>query len=260
MTNREMYTTQLAMGLGLTDETRKLLGLWQPGLGGGELYQRALGSGMFPNVSAYRLRNIVVRCFAPRYLVNDGAPARWLKKLSATLKPSELDQLFFLYTCRANLILADFVREVYWRLYAAGAQLVGRDDAKSFIRRAIDDGKTPSRWAEGQIERVGRYLTGCCADYGLLGDRTSEGRLISPYRVEETVAAFLAHDLHFAGLGDTSLSAHEDWQLFGLSRDDVRDELKRLSLKGHIILQSAGDIMHIGWKHKSMEGFLDVLA
>jgi hypothetical protein len=255
-----MYTTQLAMGLGLIQETRQLLELWQPGLGGGELYQRALVSGMFPNVSAYRLRNIVVRCFAPRYLVNGGAPACWLKKLSSTLKPSELDQLFFLYTCRANLILADFVRDTYWRLYAAGAQVVRTDDAKSFIRRAIDDGKTPSRWAEGQIERVGRYLTGCCADYGLLGDRTSAGRLITSYRIEEKAAAYLAYDLHFAGHGDNSLSAHPDWRLFGLSRDDVRDELKRLSLKGHIILQSAGDIMHIGWKHKSMEGFLDVLA
>lgn len=180
--------------------------------------------------------------------------------LSARLVPSQLDQLFFLYTSRANLILADFVREVYWRLYAAGSKLLSADDAKSFVQRAIDDGKTPSRWAEGQVERVGRYLTGCCADYGLLGDQTPQGRPIIPYRLQETVAAYLAYDPHFSGHGDNSLSAHPDWQLFGLSRDDVRDELKRLSLNGHIILQSAGDIMHIGWKHKSMEGFLDVLA
>jgi hypothetical protein len=45
-----------------------------------------------------------------------------------------------------------------------------------------------------------------------------------------------------------------------MARDDVREELKRVSLKGHFILQSAGDVTHIGWKYKCMEAFVDVLA
>ncbi len=53
---------------------------------------------------------------------------------------------------------------------------------------------------------------------------------------------YLAYDLHFQGLGPTTeILTDEDWQLFGLTPDDVRDLLKRLSLQGLLILQSAGE-------------------
>lgn len=260
MTGEELYTTQLQAGLGLVHETRALLDIWMPGMGRSDIYQAALNSGQFPNVSARRLRNVVSECFAPRYLINDARPARFLKQLSLTLPMSDLKQLFFLYSCRANRILADFVREVYWERYAAGSDRVSNDNAKTFIGRAIDDGKTVKRWSDSTVTRISSYLTGACADYGLLGTRTNAGRKIVPYRVENSVAAYLAHDLHFKGLGDNAVVSHEDWQLFGLENGDVRDQLKKLSLKSHLIFQSAGEIAHVGWKYKSMEEFVDVLA
>ncbi len=255
-----MYTTKLGAGLGLIQETQALLNVWNPGMDAKDVYRAVLQSGEFPQVSARRLRNIVVECFAPRYLMADGKPAQYLKDLSAALSSTEIKQLFFLYTCRANLILADFVRNVFWERYAMGDDRVSNDDAGAFIRRAIDDGRTIKRWSEGMINRVASYLTGCCEDYGLLGNLTRAGRKILPFRIEPRVAAYLAHDLHFAGLGDNAVTSHSDWQLFGLTRDDVREEFKRLSLQGYFIHQSAGDITHIGWKHKSMEEFIDVLA
>ncbi len=260
MKQTRMYTTQLQAGLGLIQETRLLLGIWEAGMSTGEVYQKALHSGQFPNISARRLRNVVVECFAPRYLISEGMPALYLKRLSVVFSTPELSQLFFLCTSRANLVLADFVRQVYWERYAAGGDLVGNEDVKAFILRGIDDGKMVKRWAESTIKRVSSYLTGCCADYGLLGKRTLKGRHIVPYRVEPRVAAYLAHDLHFEGLGDNAVTSHPDWQLFGMTRDDVREEFKRLSLKGYFIHQSAGDITHISWKHKRMEEFVDVLA
>ena len=260
MKQAQMYTTQLQAGLGLVHETRMLLDIWQPGMTPTDLKLDALRSGRFPNVSARRLRNIVIECFAPRYLVQGGAPATILQKLSPVLSTQELKQLFFLYTSRANLILADFVRQVYWEKYAVGGDLVVKDDVKAFIRRGIDDGKTAKRWSESTITRVANYLLGCCADYGLLAQRTAAGRHIVPFRIEPEVTAYLAHDLHFSGMGDNAVTASSDWQLFGMTRSDVRDELRRLSLKGYFILQSAGEVTHISWKYKSMEEFVDVLA
>ena len=74
------------------------------------------------------------------------------------------------------------------------------------------------------------------------------------------MAGYLAHDLHFAGLGDNAVLSHLDWRIFGLAVYDVREELKRLALKGYLILQSAGDITRISWKYKTMEELCDVLA
>ena len=85
-------------------------------------------------------------------------------------------------------------------------------------------------------------------------------RRILPFRISPSVAAYLAYELHFSGVGDNTLLTHEDWQLFGLARDDVMEELKRLSLKGLIIFQAAGDVIRINWKQQDMEALCDVLT
>jgi hypothetical protein len=254
------YTTQLQAGLGLIGETKALLDIWKPGMGTMSLYQTALESGRFPNVTARRLRNIVAECFAPRYLAGGGAPAAHLKLLAPDLAPHELQQFLLLFTCRANAILADFVREVYWERYAGGYSEVSNDDARAFVERGIDDGKTSKRWSETTVRRVSAYLTGCCADYGLLNGAGKSGRKMLPYRVSYKVAAYLAYDLHFKGLGDNALLGHEDWGLFGMEREDALDEMKRLTLKGLVIVQAAGEIVRVSWKHQDMEALCDALA
>jgi hypothetical protein len=254
------YTTQLQAGLGLVDETKTLLELWMPGMSANQLHQVALASGRFPNVTARRLRNVVVECFAPRYLVAGGTPALHLKRLVGTMSTTDLTQLLLVFTSRANPILGDFVRQVYWARYAGGYTQVTNDDARAFVERGIDDGKTIKRWSETSLRRVSAYLTGCCADYGMLERGLRSSRRILPFRISPSVVAYLAYELHFAGVGDNALLADQDWKLFGLEREDVLEEIKRLSLQGLVIVQAAGDVIRISWKQPSMEALCDVLA
>ncbi len=258
--NNTPYTTQLQAGLGLVDETKTLLDLWIPGMTATQLFQVALESGRFPTVTARRLRNIVAECFAPRYLVAGGTPAAHLKRLAKTIPTVDLAQLMFLFTSRANPILGDFVRDVYWGRYAGGYTQITNDDARTFVERGIDDGKTIKRWSETTVRRISAYLTGCCADYGLLERGSRSSRRILPFRISPVAAAYLAHELHLAGVGDNALLTHQDWMLFGLERADVLEELKRLSLKGLLIVQAAGDVIRISWTHHDMEALCDVLA
>lgn len=254
------YTTQLQAGLGLIDETRALLELWTPGTSAVQLAQAALVSGQFPTITARRLRNIVVECFAPRYLSAGAIPARHLRLLAAALPTTELVQLLLLFTCRAHAILGDFVRQVYWARVLGSYSHITNADARAFIEQAMDDGKTAKRWSESTTRRVSAYLTGCCADYGLLEPGLRSSRRITPPRISATTVAYLAHNLHFQGIGDNALLAHPDWQLFGLEREDVLDEVKRLSLQGLLILQAAGDVIRIGWLQPDMETLCNVLT
>jgi len=257
---QESYTTQLAAGLGLIDETRKLLDLWSPGMSVTELKYKALESGQFPNMTFRRLRNIVVECFKPRYLVDRGAPAILLKALQPKLTNREFSQLLYIYTCRANLVQADFIRNIYWSAYSAGRSTISNEEARQFVGRANEDGKTFKPWSEGTITRVARYLTNCCSDFGLLEGGEKSVRKILDYRVEPRVAVIAAYILHFAGQGDNNILSHPDWLLFGMDRADVLNELKRLSLKGWFIIQSAGDVTRIAWQHSSMEELIDALT
>lgn len=254
------YTTKLQAGLGMIDETRSLLELWNEGIEPAALSQRALESGRFPNMSARRVRNLVIECFAPRYITAPQCPAGLLKALSDVLSLREFEQLLFVYTCRANPILADFIREVYWPMYSAGRETISNDDARKFVVEANHDGKTSAPWSQTTIRRVSSYLTGSCADFGLLESGSKSVRKILPFRIESRAVIVLAYDLHFAGNGDNKILAHPDWELFGLSREDVLAELKRLSLKGLFIIQTAGGVTRIGWQCKNFEELVDVVA
>ncbi len=254
------YTAQLQAGLGVVTETKLLLELWEPGTTARQLHGIALESGRFPTLAARRLRNLIMECFAPRYLTGGGAAAAHLKQLSRTISTSDLTQLMLLYTSRANPVFGDFVRQVCWGRYAGGYSQVTNQDARAFIERGIDEGKTVKRWSESTVRRVSAYLTGCCADYGLLERGVRTSRRILPFRISAPVAAYLAHELHFAGIGDNALLAHEDWQLFGLAREDVLEEIKRLSLQGLLIVQAAGELIRISWKQRDMEALCDVLT
>lgn len=259
MSQQRYYTTQLQAGLGLLEETRQLLQVYQPGMSASQLYEAALASGRFPLVTARRLRNIVAECFAPRYMRDPQVAAR-LKSLVDRFTTAELNQLLFIYTARANLVLADFVREVYWARYSAGRNDLQLEDARTFVANSVREGKTQKPWSETTIKRISSYLMGCCADYGLLTTTGRNQRSIAAYRILPKVAAYLAYDLKFSDLGDNQIVSSSDWDLFGLERADVRDQLKRLSLQGLLIFQAASDVVHIGWTYKSMEELIDVIA
>jgi hypothetical protein len=183
-----------------------------------------------------------------------------MKQLAERISTPDLTQLMLVYTSRANAILGDFICDVYWPRYAGGYTQLATDDARVFVERAIDDGKTVKRWSESTVRRVSAYLTGCCTDFGMLERGRKSSRQIVPFRIAPIVAGYLAHELHFAGVGDNALLTHEDWKLFGLAREDVLEELKRLSLKGLLIIQAAGDVTRISWKQQNMETVCDVLA
>lgn len=260
MNIRAKYTTQLQAGLGLVPETQKLLAVWRDGMSGQELLKAALASGEFPTLAARRLRNIIIEAFCPRYLVENAEPAKLLKSIHSQITREEFRSLCFVFTSRANTILADFVLEVYWPRYAAGGVSVSKRDSLEFVSSAVLNARTTSRWSESTIIRVARYLLGACADFGLLGSTTGEDRPISNFRISSNVASILAHNLHFCGLGDNAILRSPDWSLFGLESDDVLAELRRLSLRRELILQSAAGVMHVAWKHKSMEEFIDAFA
>lgn len=242
-------------------ETLDLLRMWEPGMIPAHLADRVVETGLFSRATARRARNLVVEMFAPRYLADGGTTASRLKHLMEhRIPPDSLAQLFFLQTARAQHVFRDFVVEVYWPKYMAGAAKLRKTDAESFIHRALDAGRMKKRWSESTIKRVSAYLLGCCIDFGLLDDSGRTERSIKRFTIRPDVALYLAYDLHHQGLSDMSVIQHLDWRLFGLEAQDVTRMLNTLSHDGHLLIQSSADLVQISWKYRDMEGCLNALT
>jgi hypothetical protein len=261
MTQEADYTTQLGAGLGMISETMDLLGVWEEGMDSAALTKEAVENGVFSRATARRTRNIVKEMFAPRFLADQGKAAAQIKVLSESRFPREsLAQLFFLQTARAQKVFHDFVVEVYWQKYSAGATHMSRDEAEAFIHRALDSGRMVKRWSPETIERVSGYLIGCCVDFGLLGAGTRTKRPIQRFSIRREVALYLAYDLHFADLGSTGVIQHPDWALFGLEPQEVIGQFKTLAQDGHLFVQSSGELVQISWTYKTMTDCLNALT
>jgi Putative inner membrane protein (DUF1819) len=255
------YTTQLQAGLGMVSETLELLRLWRPGLSAQQLSKSARADGLFARATARRTRNLVIEMFAPRFLVGDGTPAARVKYLIERQLPhAALVQLCFLQTARAQRVFRDFVIDVYWPRYSAGASLLAREAGERFIQRALDAGKMPRRWSASTVSRVSGYLLSCCADFGLLAVGGGKQRQIQRFSIRPDIALYLAYDLHFSGLGDMAVVRHADWKLFGQEPLDTIRLLQSLGRARHLMIQSAADVISISWRYKTMEDCLNAVA
>jgi hypothetical protein len=255
------YTTNLSKAQGMVPETLELLELWKPGMSVGELKTCVRATGALGKVTQVRVDDLVGRGFAQRYLINEGKPAQWLRHLLLNrARRALLRQLTLLYTARANLILHDFIREVFWLKYASRAGEVTKQDARDFIEKAVSRGALKKRWSDSMVERVTRYLLGTLVDFDLITSNQFGQRQIRPMFVLPEAVVFLAYELHFSGAEDESIARHRDWGLFGLSPADVIASLNKAATQGHLFVQHSGSLLRVEWKYQTMEEMLDALA
>lgn len=254
------YNSALAKGLGLQEETLALLSAWTPGMSAAQLTTLALQQGLLRRATEKRTRDIISIHIAPRYLKEEAKPARFLKSLiDAGLSAAALNQLFFLYTCRANAILRDFIGQIYWPSFAAGRTTIIKEQALEFIDAAMKGGHITVPWSVELCDRVGSGLLTCLADFDLAQKGRALTRKIVSFRPFPSTIFYLAHELHFTGMSDDQIMNHPDWQLFGLQPLEVVQELSRLS-PHMLIVQFAGDLLRITWSCSTMEEALHAIA
>lgn len=254
------YNAAFAKGQGLQEETLALLKAWSPGISTTQLTAIALQQGLLRRATEKRTRDIISTHFATRYLRDEAQPARLLKiLLDGNLSATALNQLFFIYTCRANPILRDFIGQVYWPSVAAGRNTIIKEQALAFIDAAVQNGNIAKPWSAELRDRIAGGLMTCLADFDLAQKGRAQSRKIVSLRPLPSTIFYLAHELHFAGLSDNQLMSHPDWQLFALQPVEVVHELSRLS-PHKLIVQFAGDLLRITWSCSTMEEALLAIA
>jgi hypothetical protein len=250
----KIYNSNLLKGTGLVQEMLVLIEAFDPGESSIAFQKRVLEQGLLSKSTENRIIDVVRNIFTTRFLGYEiDVPVTLANMRNNYVSMDVINQLFYIYTCRANPILGDFVREVYFPFIKKGFQKINTNDPKDFIRTALSDGRIPKSWSTSTINKVSEHMIACMIDFNLI-DRS---KTIIPFRIIDLTANYLAHELHFRGFSDDDIWKYEDWQLFGLEPIDVINILERLSYQGSFLFQFSGELLNISWKYKSMDEFVE---
>ena len=170
----EAYTIRISKGAGLVAETRVLLREWQPGESAAQLAERVLETDLLGKSTARRVKDIVQRVFAPRYLHPEGCPAFHLKKLVESKTAGDwFRDLCLLYTARADRLVRDGVTVLLHNACDEGRIALSVDAVVSFLRDSDQNGMMDQTWSPEVKKKIARgllkILTEC--DYSGIPDR-----------------------------------------------------------------------------------------
>jgi hypothetical protein len=98
------------------------------------------------------------------------------------------------------------------------------------------------------------------SEFGLLKPPSRGAREVRHFQPDPIAVAWLACDLHFAGVSDGSLTGHPDWAILRLTEPAVREHLAQIGERGLWTLQAAGDVVRIDWLVPTMTEAANVLA
>lgn len=256
-----IYTTELIKVAGIVSESIELLRIWQPGMRASKLRDLAIKKGSLAKESSDRVWVMVRYGFGLRYLGDGQRPARLLKRLvEANASVALLRQLFCIYTARINGLFADAASKLYWQLFAGSVTELVREQLISFIDSKVGTSKLPRAWSDESTERVASGLLKTFVDFGYAAQGRGVSRPLTPPRILPQTVTFVAYEARERGIADSALCDEEAFALFGLDRHQALNEMAGLSGQGHLIVQSAGDLVRVSFNHKTIEEFLDAVA
>jgi hypothetical protein len=153
----------------------------------------------------------------------------------------------------SNLILCDFVKDVFQSISKNGNPVLPEKAVIEFIEASIRDGRIPVKWSDSTKQRVARHLGACLGDFKLI----DKSKIILPFYINDLTSNYWIHKQHFEGLSDAAIIELDEWNLFGFDRQDVLNLMHRLSLAGSFVYQHSGELIKITWNYKSMNEFIN---
>ena len=236
----------------MVDETLALLSIYQPDMTKESLATFVHESNFLSRCTAKRSQDIVKLVFYPRFMKHNPQTPFWLRLIREKgLMLPQFKQLLLLYCARENAVVYDYVIKNLNELRREGAPKLPKNDTLSFIESIVDNGEAD--WGESIRKRNSSYIKSVLIDFDVINNRGD----ILPYEIYDFTVLYLMHELHFAGLSDSAIWNHEDWQLFGLDKYSTLEHILQLNIKGGYIAQSTGDLITISWNYQNMEEFIN---
>jgi hypothetical protein len=252
---KNLYNIDLCKGTGLISESLALFEIYKQNKSKAEMLKGIIDNNLLGKTSEKRISDILEFGLYKRYVSYGAEVPVYLHELrNANISLEKIKQILFIYSCKANPVLLDFVIQVYWKTYYTGNRKFEVAYARKFIADAFKSGVIKNKWSDGTIKRMSSYLISTLKDFNLIDSKNN----MLNYTISDIAANYLLHILYFHGFNENQILEAKEWMLFGLkSEDEVLEVLKRLSFTGNFVIQHSGEITRITWNNKSMREFIN---
>jgi hypothetical protein len=247
------YNIDLCKGTGLIQESMVLMDVYDKSISKQQFLEKVIRENFLAKKSDKRIKDIVETGFYKRYVNTNKDIPLYLSKLKDNyISLSVIQQIFLIYTSRANLILFDFIKDKYWKEINSGVIVFKNNYAKEFLNEIIKHNFI-LKWSESTQNKMSSYLMSSLVDFKFI---EKNGRVV-PVFINDITANYLLHELHFNGLSDEDIIMAEEWKIFGLNKNEIIDIVHKISLTGIFLFQYSGDLFKINWKYQTMNEYID---
>jgi hypothetical protein len=170
---------------------------------------------------------------------------------------SERELVLFWQFALNNRLFREISSQVYIKAYMSGRSGLSKDDITAYLKEFVSHNKELKlNWSESTINTLSTKYLNLMTKLNFV-----EGKRIKSFRQVRPTAESLILFLYFAKLYDlrtNNILKNEMLPLSFIVIDDIRDRLKRLSLKGFFNMDFNGVALNVELTH-SYKGICDVL-
>ena len=169
----------------------------------------------------------------------------------------ERELILFWQFALNNRLFREISSQVFIKAYLSGRLGLTKDDITAYIKDAISHNKALTlKWSESTINTLSSKYLNIMTKLNFV-----EGKRIKSFKQIRPTAESLCLFLYFAKLYDSGTNNILNNELLPLSfmvTEDIKDRLKKLSLKGFFNMDFNGVALNIDLTH-SYKGICDVL-
>jgi hypothetical protein len=238
----EQFTSNIQKGGALLDDTRRVVEVWDPGIGPEENLARIAGENLLAKASRARVDDVLLRIIRPRFV--DPGP-HLLPSLKGLLGDTRaFTEACYYETARDDQLLAAFAEGPLWSWWQDGRVRVDIAEVTAWLVKLAAAGATPA-WSDSVRTKVARGLLSALRNFGIL--RGSLHKEFAHPNMSPTGFAYVAWREHEQGASSRALVASPVWSRWLLDTGRVLNLFGQAASLGVLRFSQAGSAVRIDW-------------
>lgn len=251
------YTAKIIRAPALLHDTRVFLSHWDDELTVDENIQKAVSENIFGRPARFYIKQFLA-AFKERYIFGDKRDMPLRKLVRQGKDSAVIDRILYYHTAHADNLLYDFVINYIYVLQSRGVEYISTKEAQEYTKKLSEEGKTSTRWGDTVCNRVARNMLTTLRDFHVLEGNAK--KRIAPAYLPIEVFLYVAFSLSREVQSGDKVIRHQDWKLFLIDAATVERLFLEAHQSGFLNYHTAGNLVRIEHRFKSIEEVVDAIV